>query len=185
LESALKVQIDGNSIADAVIAGTATIGEKINLRRVVIMTKTDTESFGSYIHLGGKISSLIKVAGGNDEFRQQICMHVAATKALFLNKEQIDDATLNTEREILVKEALNEGKPEAIAEKMVAGRMRKYLENVCLVEQEYVFDDKIKIKDLSSQNDAEIIEFVRFEVGEGIEKKEDNFAEEVMAQVNK
>lgn len=184
LEDALKIEINGETLETIVINGASMIGEKLSLRRLNTFEKTNDQTFGTYMHAGGKISSLIILNGGNEEIIKQVCMHIAAAKPQFLKAEDIDSNTIANEKEILLKEALNEGKPKEIAEKMVEGRIRKFLEEICLEEQVYVFDSKLKIKDLVGSIEASIIQFIRYEVGEGIEKKEDNFTEEVMKQVS-
>ncbi len=182
LEDALKVQVDGKTIEEIIINGTATIGEKLTLRRFKVLTKGADQTFANYSHMGGRISTLLVLNGDNAEVAKQIAMHTAAEKPLFLNTEDVDQDTIDREKEMLSKEALNEGKPANIVEKMVEGRIRKYFEEVCLNEQSYVLDSDKKVKQAASEAGLEITEFGRYEVGEGIEKEEVDFAQEVAAQ---
>lgn len=182
LEEVLKVEIEGNSIEEVIINGTATIGEKLTLRRFKVIEKGAGQSFASYSHMGGRISTLLLLNGDNDEVAKQIAMHTAAEKPLFLNIDDVDSETIDKEKDMLSKEALNEGKPANIVEKMVEGRIRKYYEEVCLNEQSYVLDSDKKVKEAAKEASLEIVDFARFEVGEGIEKEEVDFAQEVAAQ---
>lgn len=182
IDEALNIDVDGDTIENLIVTGTATIGEKISLRRISVLEKKDSEDFVNYSHMNGKISVLIKMDSQDQELGKGIAMHIAAENPEFLNANEVSEEKLNSEKEILLKEALNEGKPQNIAEKMVEGRIRKYIEEVCLLEQSYVLDSDKKVKDALGSNS--ISEFKRFEVGEGIEKIELNFAEEVAAQAN-
>lgn len=162
---------------------TAKIGEKITLRRVSRLNKQDDEIFGLYKHQGGRIVGLVVVKGGDDELAKNIAMHVAASNPKFLDRNSVDEATVAHEKEVLTQQALNEGKPANIVEKMVIGRLNKFFEDICLVDQAYVKDPDIKVKKYLKDNQAEVKNFVRIEVGEGIEKKEEDFAAEVAAQM--
>ena len=136
-----------------------------------------------YIHGDGKIGVLVELENGDSELAKDICMQIAAAKPEYLNKEAVPAERLDKEMEILKAQAMNEGKPEAIAEKMVQGRVQKFYSEICLVEQEFVKNPDQKIKDLLASKNAKVVRFARFEKGEGIEKKEENFAEEVMKQI--
>ena len=136
-----------------------------------------------YIHGDGKIAVLVNMKGGNHEVAKDVCMQIAAARPEFLNEASVPEDRLEKEKEILKAQTMNEGKPEAIAEKIVQGRIRKFFEEVCLVDQVFVKDPNKKVSDLLKENNAEVVEFARFEKGEGIEKKEENFAEEVMKQL--
>ncbi len=162
---------------------TARIGEKITLRRVARITKNDDEFFGLYKHQGGRIVGLTIVKGGNEEVAKNIAMHVAAANPKFLDRNSVDAKTVEHEKEVLTQQALNEGKPANIVEKMVIGRLNKYFEEICLVDQAYVKDPDLKVKQYLKNEKAEITNFVRIEVGEGIEKREEDFAAEVAAQM--
>lgn len=162
---------------------TARIGEKITLRRVARITKNDDEFFGLYKHQGGRIVGLTIVKGGDEEVAKNIAMHVAAANPKFLDRSSVDAQTVEHEKEVLTQQALNEGKPANIVEKMVIGRLNKYFEEICLVDQAYVKDPDLKVKQYLKNEKAEITNFVRIEVGEGIEKREEDFAAEVAAQM--
>jgi len=158
----------------------AKIGENINVRRCeLIEAPTRT---GAYVHLK-RIGVAVAMEGGSDELARDIAMHVAASNPMCVSEADVPAETLAKEREILIEQARNEGKPEAIVEKMVEGRLRKYLAEVTLVGQPFVKDPDLTVGKLLAAASAQVTGFVRFEVGEGIEKKAENFVEEVMAQV--
>ena len=160
----------------------AKIGEKLSIRRFVRFETTDG-LIEKYIHGDGKIAVLVNVKNGDNVLAKDICMQIAAAKPEFLNREAVPQERLDKEMEILKVQAMNEGKPEAIAEKIVQGRIGKFYEEICLVDQPFVKDPNKKVSQLLAEKDAEVIAFARFEKGEGIEKKEENFAEEVMNQL--
>ena len=184
-EDALKVvnKAERLTVEQMLLNMTAKIGEKITLRRVSRLNKQDDEIFGLYKHQGGRIVGLVVVKGGDDELAKNIAMHVAASNPKFLDRNSVDEATVAHEKEVLTQQALNEGKPANIVEKMVIGRLNKFFEDICLVDQAYVKDPDIKVKKYLKDNQAEVKNFVRIEVGEGIEKKEEDFAAEVAAQM--
>lgn len=184
IERVLKLDCDGETLGDLIVSKTAKIGEKINLRRFAKISKSDTESFGSYIHMGGKIAVLTVVDNVNDEVAKDVAMHAAAMRPKYVKKENVPEAEVNREREVLKEQAINEGKPAEIAEKMVEGRLQKFFKEICLEEQDFVKDSDVNVKTFISNNGGSIVNMIRFEVGEGIEKKEENFAEEVMNQLN-
>ncbi len=185
LEEGLAVtNAEGTTIADLVTNGTASIGEKIDLRRFAVMTKTDDQAFASYSHMGGRISVLALTNGDDEATTKQVCMHIAAANPQYLSTDQISEDTIAKERDILTKEALSEGKPEAIVAKMVEGRLNKYFQEICLLEQDFVVDTDKKVKTVLSDANVELVDYARFEVGEGIEKEEVDFAAEVAAQAN-
>ncbi len=184
-EDALKVvnKAEKLTVEQMLLNMTAKIGEKITLRRVSRLNKQDDEIFGLYKHQGGRIVGLVVVKGGDDELAKNIAMHVTASNPKFLDRNSVDEATVAHEKEVLTQQALNEGKPANIVEKMVIGRLNKFFEDICLVDQAYVKDPDIKVKKYLKDNQAEVKNFVRIEVGEGIEKKEEDFAAEVAAQM--
>ncbi len=184
LEEALNVTTEEGTVNDTIVSGTATIGEKISLRRVEVLTRGDDESFGSYIHMGGKIAALTIVKGANADVARDVAMQAAAMKPEFLNEEAVPAERVEKEKEVLKEQAMQEGKPADIAEKMVAGRLKKFFKEICLVDQSFIKDGDIDVKTYVKNNGGEITTMVRYEVGEGIEKKEENFAEEVMSQIN-
>jgi len=163
----------------------AKIGENISFRRFQIFEKNAEEIFGTYLHMGGNIGVLVQLQGGNEDLARDIAMHIAAVKPNYLSKEDVPSEDLDKEREILTKQALAEGKPEHIVEKMVEGRLGKFYTLNCLLEQEFVKDSDTTIQQLVDQNDASIVNYVRYEVGEGIEVEETDFAAEVMGEINK
>ena len=183
LESALKVNTLDGTVEELIVNKTAKIGEKLSLRRLEIVTKSETEVFGSYLHLGGKIAVLTVLKGSNEEVAKDVAMQAAAMKPDYLTINDVPEDVVAREREILKEQSMNEGKPADIAEKMVEGRLKKLYKEICLVEQAFIKDGDISVGEYASKNGCEIIKMVRYEVGEGMEKRNDNFAEEVMSQV--
>ena len=159
----------------------ATIGENMSIRRFVRFSTDGLVE--SYIHGDGKIAVLVDFKAGTSEVAKDVCMQIAAAKPEYLNREAVPADVVEKEMEILKAQAMNEGKPAEIAEKMVQGRIGKFYGEICLLEQEFVKDSSLKVNQLLKNNNAEIVRFARFEKGEGIEKKEENFAEEVMKQL--
>ena len=160
----------------------ATIGENMSIRR---FTRYESEGLvESYIHGDGKIGVLVNFEKGNDDtLAKDVCMQIAAAKPEYLKREDVPQEAVQKEMEILKVQAMNEGKPAEIAEKMVQGRIGKYYGEICLLDQEFVKDPSVKVGDLIESKGAQIVAFARLEKGEGIEKKEENFAEEVMKQI--
>jgi elongation factor Ts len=187
-EEALKLESNGESLETVLANATATIGEKITLRRVKTIIKEDNQTFGFYKHMGGKISALALVEG-DEEVAKNIAMHVAAQNPKYLTQDEIEQSVIEQERSILLNQALEENKtaekpkPENIIEKMVEGRLNKELKEVCFVNQAYVKDPNISVSEYLKQNKASVKLFVRLEVGEGIEKRKEDFAAEVQAQI--
>ena len=180
-EEALAVSVNGETVEQMVINATAVIGEKIMLRKVSVYNKTDNQIFGGYSHANGKMVSLTVLEGGNPEVAKDISMHVVAMNPKYLNIKSVDPADVEKEKEILTQEALNEGKPAAIVEKMVVGRVQKYLKEICLENQPFVKNPDQTVEEYVKANNGKIISFIRLAVGEGIEKKVDDFAAEVYA----
>jgi len=180
-EEALEIKVNDGTLADALTNATAKIGEKITLRRVSRFTKEDDQGFGAYAHMGGRIVSLAVLAKQDEDLGKDIAMHIAASNPKFLDRNQVDQDTLDHEKEVLTNQALQEGKPAHIVEKMVVGRLNKFLEEICLVDQPFVKDNDVKVKQHLKNNNNDVLSFVRLEVGEGIEKKEEDFAAEVAA----
>jgi len=145
LEEVLELPCNEGTINDLIVSKTATIGEKLSLRRVSVIVKDDNDSFGEYIHMGGKIAVLITLNGSNSEVARDVAMHAAAMRPAYITKEEVPTEELDKEREILKEQAINEGKPANIALKMVEGRIRKYYEEVCLEEQDFVKDSDLKV----------------------------------------
>ena len=173
-------ELDGKTVADVMTEAVASIGEKLSLRRFEVYTSEDGK-LATYIHMGGKIGVIVELSGGADELGKDVAMQIAAAKPQCIDRTGVDQAALDHEREVLRKQALEEGKPEKIVEKMVDGRINKYYKEVCLVEQEFVKDSDKTIKDILGG--VEVRRFARFEMGEGLEKKNEDFAAEVAAQI--
>ena len=184
VEEALKLTTEDGTLEDTITNKIAKIGEKISFRRFEILEKTDSENFGSYIHMNGKIGVLTIVEGASSEVAKDVSMHAAAMRPKYLNIESVPSEDVDHEREIQKQIAMNEGKPEQIAIKMVEGRIRKFYEEVCLTEQPFVKDDKMSVSAFVKANGGTIKNMVRYEVGEGMQKREENFAEEVAKQIN-
>jgi elongation factor Ts len=181
VEALMETRLDdGSTVEETRRALIAKIGENINVRRVAVVTGGD--NIGSYIH-GRRIGVAVSLSGGDPELARDIAMHVAASSPQYVDEAAVPADVLAKEKEILSEQARNEGKPEQIVEKMVEGRLRKFLAGITLVGQPFVKDPDITVGKLLSSHDASVRRFVRFEVGEGIEKKQENFVEEVMAQV--
>ncbi|UOQ43028.1 translation elongation factor Ts [Halobacillus salinarum] len=188
LEEALdqKLHGEGDTINSYITDVVAKIGEKISLRRFVIKEKTDSDAFGAYLHMGGKIGVLTVLEGSTDEqAAKDVAMHVAAVNPRYVSRDEIPEEEINSEREVLKTQALNEGKPENIVEKMVEGRLNKFFQEICLLEQAFVKDPDQKVKQFVASAGGSVSSFARFEVGEGMEKREENFADEVMSQIKK
>lgn len=172
--------LDGKSVADFIKEAIANIGEKIDIRRFS-RYETKAGRIASYIHMGGKIGVLVELSGGTAELGKDISMQIAAANPACVNRSQVDPAALEHEREVLKKQALEEGKPEKIVEKMVEGRINAYYKEVCLLEQPFVKEPKQSVEKVLGG--VEVARFARYQLGEGIEKKQEDFAAEVMAQV--
>ena len=183
LEEALNIPLEEGTINDLIIAKTAKIGEKLSLRRVAVVEKTDEDNFGAYLHLGGRIAVLSVIKGGNEEIAKDVSMQAAAMKPQYVFKEDVPAEVVEKEKEILKTQAMEEGKPAEIAEKMVAGRINKFFKEICLTLQSFIKDGDVDVETYLKNNNATLVSMVRYEVGEGIEKKEENFAEEVMNQI--
>ena len=173
-------QMDGKTVAEVMTEAVASIGEKLSLRRFEVYTTEDGQ-LATYIHMGGKIGVIVELSGGDVTLGKDVAMQIAAAKPQCIGREDVDQEALAHEREVLRKQALEEGKPEKIVEKMVDGRINKYYKEVCLVEQEFVKDSDKTIKDILAG--VEVRRFARFEMGEGLEKKNEDFAAEVAAQM--
>jgi len=184
LEEALAIKVGEETVNEIIVNATASIGEKLSLRRFTKLIKKDTETFGDYIHMGGKIGVLIVTENTNEEVAKDVAMHTAAMRPRYVRREEVDASELERESAILKEQAINEGKPAEIAEKMVAGRINKFYKEICLEEQEFVKNSDVSVGKYVSNNGGKIVTMTRYEVGEGMEKRNDNFAEEVMNQIN-
>ncbi len=183
LEEALELPCEDGTINDLIVARTATIGEKLSLRRFSRVTKEDSETFGEYIHMGGKIAVLIVTEGTSVEVAKDVAMHAAAMRPTYVRPEDVPASEVEKEKAVLKEQAINEGKPAEIAEKMVQGRVKKFFKEICLEEQPFVKDGDIDVKTFVKNNGGTIKAMYRYEVGEGMQKREENFAEEVMKQM--
>ncbi|EKB57769.1 translation elongation factor Ts [Falseniella ignava] len=184
LDAALAVEIDGKSIADLITDATNTIGEKISFRRFDLLTKEDGDSFGAYSHNNGQISVITLIKGLADEdVARDVSMHVAAMKPRYTSPDEVPADVVEHEKKIQTEIALNEGKPANIVEKMIDGRMHKFLGEISLTEQPFVKDNDVTVGKYVGDKGGTIETFIRYTVGEGMEKRQDNFAEEVAQQM--
>ena len=187
-DEALAQSLIGNgpAIGEHINAAIAKIGEKISLRRFQLVEKEDSDAFGVYLHMGGRIGVLSVLAGTNDaDVAKDVSMHIAAVNPKYISRDQVSAEETQREREVLTQQALNEGKPANIVEKMVEGRLGKFFEEICLLDQSFVKDPDQKVGKFVQAKGASVKSFVRYEVGEGMEKRQENFAEEVMNQIKK
>ena len=183
IEEAKELTTDEGTVGELIVNKTAKIGEKLSLRRFVIVNKNDDEFFGSYIHMGGKIAALTVVKGASEEVAKDVAMQAAAMKPLYTFPSEVPADVIDNERTVLKEQAMNEGKPAEIAEKMVEGRIKKFYKEICLSEQAFIKDGDLSVEKYVANNSGKIKSMIRYEVGEGMAKRNDNFAEEVMNQV--
>ena len=184
VEDVLAIEDGGETINDKLVALVAKIGEKISFRRFEKVTKEDDSNFGTYKHMGGKIGVIVVVKGANEDVAKDVAMQACAMNPTGLNRDSIPAEVVEREAKIIKEQVMAEGKPEDIAEKMVTGRLNKFYKEVCLVEQAFIKDSGMSVADYVKNNGGEVLSMLRVAVGEGIEKRQDNFAEEVMAQIN-
>lgn len=183
VEEALELSCEEGTIKDLIVAKTAKIGEKLSLRRIEVLEKNDNESFGAYLHMGGKIAALTKVEGATEEVARDVAMQLAAMKPSYLTPEDVPAETLENEKKVLKEQVINEGKNPEMADKIVEGKIKKYYKEVCLTEQAFIKDGDVDVKTYVKNNGGIVNTMIRYEVGEGMEKRNDNFAEEVMSQI--
>ena len=189
LEEALEVKLqDGKTISERIIEETATIGEKISFRRFERVEKSDNQLYGIYSHMGGKITSIVVVEGADIDVARDVAMQVCAMSPIAVNRDGVPAEMVEHEKEVIKAEIKNDeknkNKPEDILEKMSVGRLNKFYKEVCLEEQDFIKDSGMTVKKYVESANGKIVSIVRFSVGEGIEKRQDNFAEEVMSQIN-
>lgn len=184
LEDALNLSVEGKALTEIIAEKVATIGEKITLRRFEKVKKEDNQTFGTYSHMGGKIVTLTVMEGSDEELAKDIAMQAAAMKPLYLNRDEVPTEKVEAERKVLTEQAENEGLDEKKLPMIVNGRLNKFFEEVCLVDQGFIKENKMKVSKYVESKHSNIVKFVRYEVGEGIEKREENFADEVMKQIN-
>ena len=183
MEEALNTKCGDETINDLIVNATAKIGEKISLRRFEKVTKTDSQVFGSYLHMGGKISSLTIIEGGNVEVARDVAMQAAAMRPQYINIESVPAEDLEREKAVIKEQVINEGKKPEFADKIVEGRIRKFYEETVLEEQAFIKDSGLTVKAYLENNKATLVKLVKYEVGEGMEKRNDDFAAEVMSQI--
>lgn len=182
VDALLELSLGSGTVKDLVTEKIAKIGENISVRRFQVFNAEDGYC-EAYIHGGGRIGVIVELTGGGSyaEIARDIAMQIAASKPEFVKREQVSAETIEKEKEILLAQAINEGKPANIAEKMVAGRIEKYYKEVCLIEQPFIKDPDVNVKTVLDQKQVQVVGFVRYEMGEGLQKKEDDFAAEVAA----
>ena len=183
LEEANNLPLEDGTIADYVISKTAKIGEKLSFRRFMVIEKKDTENFGCYLHMGGKIAAIAVISGANSEVAKDVAMQAAAMKPKYVFETDVPENEVEEEKEHIKNDAMKEGKTADIDEKMVTGRLKKYFKEICLEDQEFIKDGNLDVKTYVKNNGGNIISVNYYVVGEGLQKKEENFAEEVMNQV--
>lgn len=183
MDAAMALPMNDGTIASEITALTAVIGEKISFRRFSVVEKDDDDNFGKYLHNGGQIAALVTLKGADEATARDVAMHVAAVNPQYTSRDDVPADVLAHEKEVLTKETLNEGKPEKIVAKIVEGRMNKFLSEICLADQAFVKDPDQTVAQFVAAKGGSLKGFVRYEVGEGIEKKQDDFAAEVAAQM--
>lgn len=185
-EDVLAIKDGEETVSDKLVALTAKIGEKLSFRRFEKVTKADDETFGTYIHLGGKIGTIVVVKGANEEVAKDVAMQAAAMSPVALKRDGVPAEMVEHEKVVITEQVKNEaaGKPEDIIARMVNGKLEKFYKEIVLEEQAFIKENKLSVSKYVSDNGGEIMSMVRFAVGEGIEKRQENFAEEVMSQIN-
>ncbi len=184
MEEAMKLEVNGNTIENLIVDKTATIGEKLSFRRFELIEKEDNQVFGTYSHMGGKIVTLAVLEGTDEEVAKDVAMQIAAMRPLYLDKDSVPADRVEKEREILTEQAENEGLDANKLPMIVNGRLNKFYEEVCLLDQGFVKENKMKVSKYVESKNMKVLSFVRYEVGEGMEKREENFADEVAKQIN-
>ena len=189
MEEANEVKLsDGKTIAERIIEETATIGEKISFRRFEKVTKGDDEVFGIYSHMGGKITAVVVLKGNNADVARDVAMQVCAMSPIAVNRDAVPAEMVEHEKEMIKNEIKNDpknaSKTDDILDKMATGRLSKFFKENCLVEQDFIKDSSMTVAKYAETNGCEVLSMVRYAVGEGIEKRQENFAEEVAAQMN-
>ena len=184
VEEANKLEVNGTSIENMIVDKTATIGEKLSFRRFELVEKQDNQVFGTYSHMGGKIVTLAVLEGSDAEVAKDVAMQIAAMRPLYLDKDSVPSERVEKERAILTEQAENEGLDANKLPMIVNGRLNKFYEEVCLLDQGFVKENKMKVSKYVESKGMKVLSFVRYEVGEGMEKREENFADEVAKQIN-
>ena len=185
MDSALALTTDEGTVSDMIVSAVSQIGEKISFRRFEKVVKTDSQVFGTYSHMGGRIATLVVLEGANGEVAKEVAMHAAAMNPQYVKASEVPTEVLEREKDIMREQLLNEGKPADRIENIVVGKVNKYYSEICLEDQVFIkAENKETVKDYVKANGGEIVSMIRYEVGEGIEKRQENFAEEVMNQIN-
>ena len=184
VEEALKLECDGKTVEELITEKISTIGEKLSFRRFKKITKEDNQVFGTYSHMGGKIVALTVLEGNDEELAKDIAMQAAAMRPQYLTRDEVPSEVVDKERKILEEQAENEGLNKEKLPMIVNGRLNKFYEDVCLVDQGFIKENKMKVSKYVESKKSKIISFTRYEVGEGMEKREENFADEVAKQIN-
>ena len=184
VEEANKLEVNGTSIENMIVDKTATIGEKLSFRRFELVEKQDNQVFGTYSHMGGKIVTLAVLEGTDTEVAKDVAMQIAAMRPLYLDKDSVPSERVEKERTILTEQAENEGLDANKLPMIVNGRLNKFYEEVCLLDQGFVKENKMKVSKYVESKGMKVLSFVIYEVGEGMEKREENFADEVAKQIN-
>ncbi len=184
LEEALNLSTDNITLNDLIVNTTATIGEKLSLRRFENINKNDDEIFGTYLHMGGKIASLIVLKGSEETVAKDLAMQSAAMRPNYVTREEVPAEKVEHEKSVLTEQALTEGKKPEFIDKIIEGRHDKFYAEICLIEQTFVKDGDLTVKTYLEQHNSDVTKMVRYEVGEGIEKKVENFADEVRSQIS-
>lgn len=184
VEEANKLEVNGTSIENMIVDKTATIGEKLSFRRFELVEKQDNQVFGTYSHMGGKIVTLAVLEGTDTEVAKDVAMQIAAMRPLYLDRDSVPSERVEKERAILTEQAENEGLDANKLPMIVNGRLNKFYEEVCLLDQGFVKENKMKVSKYVESKGMKVLSFVRYEVGEGMEKREENFADEVAKQIN-
>ena len=180
----MKLKADETTIEEMITQKIATIGEKLSFRRFELLEKEENQVFGTYSHMGGRIVTLAVLEGNNEEVAKDVAMQIAAMRPLYLDKDSVPEERVEKERAILTEQAENEGLDSDKLPMIVNGRLNKFFEEVCLLDQGFVKENKMKVSKYVESKGMKILSFVRYEVGEGMEKKEENFADEVQKQIN-
>ena len=184
IEEALKLEVEGTTIENLIVDKTATIGEKLSFRRFELVEKQDNQVFGTYSHMGGKIVALAVLDGADNEVAKDTAMQIAAMRPLYLDRDSVPTDRVEKERAILTEQAENEGLDANKLPMIVNGRLNKFFEEVCLVDQGFIKENKMKVSKYVESKNMKILSLVSYEVGEGMEKTEENFADEVAIQIN-
>ncbi|MDO4903540.1 MAG: translation elongation factor Ts [Limosilactobacillus sp.] len=186
VEEALAMKTENGTLNDDIISTTQKTGEKVSLRRFTVVEKNDNEAFGAYLHQGGQIAALVVLDGADEATAKDVAMHVAAINPEFCTREDVPQDRIDHERAIFKEETMNENsnKPENIIEKIIDGRLNKFLSQICLADQDFVKDSDKTVAQFVKENGGSLKSFIRYEVGEGIEKKQGDFAQEVKDQMN-